>query len=280
MKISDLKITLEVTKTPTDKDKLEVHDESGKKISFGFKKGADALYTRLEGGYGLKLVHPTRESPDKYAYESTLEMYNHMLYIKNKNLEIFPEIYDITYDEEDEKVYILMEHISAKNSKSDYFISKFDSEQLIINSGLDYTIFRPSYIIGKDDYLTLNIQKQIRQKKIWIPDAGQYVIQPITINDACKIIHIATESKSFSKKIIDLVGPEKIPFKQFLKNSTSNSNVPIETISVDDAYHKASTDRKFPYGIEDLNILLGDFKGNYEKLKKLSGINFSKIRSI
>ena len=76
MKISDLKITLEVTKTPTDKDKLEVHDESGKKISFGFKKGADALYTRLEGGYGLKLVHPTRESPDKYAYESTLEMYN------------------------------------------------------------------------------------------------------------------------------------------------------------------------------------------------------------
>ena len=168
----------------------------------------------------------------------------------------------------------------SKNSKSDYFISKFDSEQLIINSGLDYTIFRPSYIIGKDDYLTLNIQKQIRQKKIWIPDAGQYVIQPITINDACKIIHIATESKSFSKKIIDLVGPEKIPFKQFLKNSTSNSNVPIETISVDDAYHKASTDRTFPYGIEDLNILLGDFKGNYEKLKKLSGINFSKIRSI
>ena len=63
-------------------------------------------------------------------------------------------------------------------------------------------------------------------------------------------------------------------------NSTSNSNVPIETISVDDAYHKASTDRTFPYGIEDLNILLGDFKGNYEKLKKLSGINFSKIRSI
>ena len=89
MKISDLKITSEVTKTPTDKDKLEVHDGSGKKISFGFKKGADALYTRLEGGYGLKLIHPTRESPDKYAYESTLEMYNHMLSHMMRKMEKF-----------------------------------------------------------------------------------------------------------------------------------------------------------------------------------------------
>ena len=105
----------------------------------------------------------------------------------------------------------------SKNSKSDYFISKFDSEQLIINSGLDYTIFRPSYIIGKDDYLTLNIQKQIRQKKIWIPDAGQYVIQPITINDACKIIHISTESKeifSLVKKFnykVEFMRPKYLP---------------------------------------------------------------------
>ena len=144
MKISDLKITSEVTKTPTDKDKLEVHDESGKKISFGFKKGADALYTRLEGGYGLKLVHPIRESPDKYAYESTLEMYNHMLYIKNKNLEIFPEIYDISYEEEDGKVYILMEHISDKNSKSDYakydWIPESDRGFLNINLKVPLTI--------------------------------------------------------------------------------------------------------------------------------------------
>ncbi len=34
----------------------------------------------------------------------------------------------------------------SKNSRSSYFISKFNAEQLIKNSGLRYTIFRPSYI--------------------------------------------------------------------------------------------------------------------------------------
>ena len=168
----------------------------------------------------------------------------------------------------------------SKNSKSDYFISKFNAEQVMIKSGLDYTIFRPSYIIGQDDYLTTNIQKQIKQKKILIPGSGKYIIQPISINDVCKIIHIASNSKIFSKKIIDLVGPEKIQFKQFLENSVSEYNVTIEKISVKKAYYNALSDQKFAYGNEDLNILLGNFQGNYKRLQKLSGIKFTKIKSI
>lgn len=168
----------------------------------------------------------------------------------------------------------------SKDSKSNYFISKFNAEQVMINSGLDYTIFRPSYIIGQDDYLTTNIQKQIKQKKILIPGSGKYIIQPISINDVCKILHLASNSKIFSKKIIDLVGPEKIQFKQFLENSVSEYNVTIEKISVKKAYYNALSDQKFAYGNEDLNILLGNFQGNYKRLQKLSGIKFTKIKSI
>ena len=53
----------------------------------------------------------------------------------------------------------------SKNSRSSYFISKFNAEQLIKNSGLQYTIFRPSYILGNDDYLTKNISKQLVKKQ-------------------------------------------------------------------------------------------------------------------
>ena len=35
------------------------------------------------------------------------------------------------------------------SSSTGYFISKYRAEQLIINSGLDFSIFRPSYIVGK-----------------------------------------------------------------------------------------------------------------------------------
>ena len=113
-----------------------------------------------------------------------------------------------------------------------------------------------------------------------IPGSGKYIIQPISINDVCKIIHLASNSKIFSKKIIDLVGPEKIQFKQFLENSVSEYNVTIEKISVKKAYYNALSDQKFAYGNEDLNILLGNFQGNYKRLQKLSGIKFTKIKSI
>ena len=103
---------------------------------------------------------------------------------------------------------------ASKNSSSKYFSSKFKSEQIIKNSGLDYTIFRPSYIIGRDDYLTKNIQKQIKKKKILIPGTGNYILQPISIVDVCKVINVALDAKNFSKKTVDLIGPKKISFKK------------------------------------------------------------------
>ena len=168
--------------------------------------------------------------------------------------------------------------VSSK-STSNYFISKFKAERLIIKSGLDYTIFRPSYIIGKDDYLTRNFKKQIQKKEIIIPGTGNYIIQPISINDVCSVVHLAIHSRSFSKKIIDLVGPEKILFKQFVKNSIRNQNTTIKKIPLKKSLIQVS-DKKFPYGNEDLNILFGNFEGNHEKLRKISKIEFTKVTSV
>ena len=115
-----------------NKDNLEVfYKEDGSKVSTEIKKGADALYTSLKTngsfqieGYGIKLVHPERQPKDAFAYESAEEMYDHLVYIKQKELKIFPIIYDIDLYEKDGSVVILMEHIHKPNSKSDY--DKYD----------------------------------------------------------------------------------------------------------------------------------------------------------
>jgi NADH dehydrogenase len=193
------------------------------------------------------------------------------------NIELTKKIVDISKKSKIKKIIYFSGLGVSKNSTSKYFISKFKAEQIIINSGLDYTIFRPSYIIGKDDYLTKNIRRQLRKKKILIPGSGKYVIQPISIHDVCEVILIALKSRNFSKKIIDLVGPEKIMFTRFVKNISSKFNVDIEKISAKQAYLHALNNKQFPYGVEDLNILLGNFQGNYNKLRKLSGIKFTRV---
>ena len=167
----------------------------------------------------------------------------------------------------------------SKNSRSSYFISKFNAEQLIKKSGLEYTIFRPSYILGNDDYLTRNISKQIRKKRIIMPGSGKFILQPISIDDVCSCIGIALNSPKFSNKIIDLVGPKKIPFQNLIKNSRP-SNVKIQKINLELAYNKALNDINFEYGIEDLNILVGNYTGNHKKLQNLCNFSFKKIESL
>ena len=165
----------------------------------------------------------------------------------------------------------------SKNSTSEYFISKYNAEREIIKSGLDYTIFRASYIIGKNDYLTKKLQKQVKNGKIIIPGSGKYRLQPISINDVCKVILIACLTKKLSKKVIDLVGPEPITFEKYIKLFNKKNNVKIEKIKLEQLLVRMLIESNDDYGMEDLDLLLGDYTGNYEKLRNLTGLKFQKV---
>jgi len=167
----------------------------------------------------------------------------------------------------------------SKNSCSSYFISKFNAEQLIKKSGLQYTIFRPSYILGVDDYLTKNISKQILKKQVLIPGSGNFFLQPISIDDVCLCIITALRSSKFLNRTIDLVGPKKLLFQNLIKKSIS-SKIKIKKINLELAYQKALNDNNFEYGVEELNILVGNYVGNHKKLQNLCNFKFKNIESL
>ena len=160
----------------------------------------------------------------------------------------------------------------SRSNKSDYFVSKYKAEREIINSGLDYTIFRASYIMGKTDYLTKALSKQMKKDVIIIPGSGKYRLQPIFVLDVAKIILEAILWKKFSKKIIDLVGPQKISFEDFVKLFTKNTSVKIQKINLESAYDEAKRNTRSVYGLESLNILVGDYTSDGKQLKKLSDV--------
>jgi len=167
----------------------------------------------------------------------------------------------------------------SKNSRSSYFISKFNAEQLIKKSGLQYTIFRPSYILGIDDYLTKNISKQILKKQVLIPGSGNFILQPISIDDVCLCINTTLSSPKFLNKTIDLVGPKKLSFQKLIKKSVS-PKIKIKKINLELAYQKALNNTNFEYGVEDLNILVGNYVGNHKKLQNLCNFKFKNIESL
>jgi NADH dehydrogenase len=168
----------------------------------------------------------------------------------------------------------------SPNTSLGYFISKYKAEQLIMNSNLDYTIFRPSYIIGKDDHFTKYLKKQIKTGQIRIPGSGNYSIQPISIDDVVKIIFNAITQNNFSKMILDLVGSESFTFQKYVKEFSRGTNTKIKKINLETVYHQAISNPKSEFGVDDLNLLIGDFKGDHKKLKNISKIKFSSISKL
>ena len=159
----------------------------------------------------------------------------------------------------------------SKDSISSYFASKYKAEQEIINSGLDYTIFRASYIIGKTDHLTKSLTKQMKKGTIIIPGSGKYQLQPIFVEDVAKIILESILEKKFSNKILDLVGSRKISFEDFVKLFSKNTKVKFKKISLKNAYDEGT------YSSESLDLLIGDYTSDMTQLQKLASIKLTPV---
>jgi len=160
-----------------------------------------------------------------------------------------------------------------------YFISKFKAEQEIIHSGLDYTIFRASYIIGKDDPLSKNLHRQIQNGKVVIPGSGNYRFQPIFIDDVAKVILKSITENSFSNKILDLVGPQVVNYNSFIRKFMHGQKILIKKIDFEDAFRDA-LHNKGSFGVDDLSIMIGDFVGNHKKLASLADVKFIKYSEV
>ena len=162
---------------------------------------------------------------------------------------------------------------SAK-STTGYFISKYQSEQIVRKSGLDYVIFRPSYIMGQGDAFTTIIKKQKKNGRIIIPGSGKYRMQPIYILDACNILLDAALLRKYSKKVLDLTGLEIISFQDFLKKAKLGKYI-VKT-NLEDEYRLAIRGRG-KFNLDDLCIMVGDYTGNVNPLKKLYGQHFTSL---
>mgnify|MGYP000636764659 CR=1 FL=1 len=96
---------------------------------------------------------------------------------------------------------------------------KIYSENLIKNSGLNYTILRPSMIYGsKDDNNFSRMIKFIKKRGFFITfGSGNNLIQPIYIEDVANAIGDALNNKRTYGKIYNIAGRYSIKYNQMLE---------------------------------------------------------------
>lgn len=110
-------------------------------------------------------------------------------------------------------------HISVTNpsptSSLPYYAGKALQELALANSGVPYTIVRPTLVFGEGDILVNNIAWLIRRFPIFpIFGSGTYRVQPVFGRDLAAIaVGCATETIA----CIDAIGPEVYTFEEFVR---------------------------------------------------------------
>jgi uncharacterized protein YbjT (DUF2867 family) len=112
-------------------------------------------------------------------------------------------------------------HLSIANpslrSPLHYFRGKALVERALVESGMHYSIVRPTWLFGGEgDVLTNNIAWILRHMPlIAIPGDGRYRVQPIHVDDLARIC--VRHADVDDDLIVDAAGPEAVSFEELIR---------------------------------------------------------------
>jgi NADH dehydrogenase len=101
-------------------------------------------------------------------------------------------------------------HISAcgvgRNKISQYFLTKEEGEKLVTSSGIPYTIFRPSIVMGKGQLLLKQLKVFGKFLPLLAVPKGKF--QPLHVEDLAQAVFLSAEKKEFENRICEVGGPQ------------------------------------------------------------------------
>jgi NADH dehydrogenase len=106
---------------------------------------------------------------------------------------------------------------SRENAQTKYHRTKWRAEEEVRNSGLDWTIFRPSLIYGAEDQFINLIATMIRSLPL-IPviGDGEYRMQPVAVELIAKGFASALEERGATGKTYHCGGADCLSYNQLL----------------------------------------------------------------
>ncbi len=126
-------------------------------------------------------------------------------------------------------------HVSIANPSLDsrlaYFQGKARVEEAIADSGLAYTIIRPTLVYGAEDVLINNIAWFLRKSPVFpIPGRGEYLVQPVHVEDVAEAAAAGAELPG--NDVQDCAGPETYSYRQLVLLVADALGVKCKILSV------------------------------------------------
>jgi uncharacterized protein YbjT (DUF2867 family) len=104
---------------------------------------------------------------------------------------------------------------ASLSSDLPYYRGKAMQESMLEDSGVPFSIVRPTLVFGKEDILVNNIAWLIRTSPLFpIFGSGGYRVQPVFVEDLAEIA--VRKATSPAGTTVDAIGPETFTFKELV----------------------------------------------------------------
>jgi uncharacterized protein YbjT (DUF2867 family) len=114
------------------------------------------------------------------------------------------------------KHFVLMSALGTNERSKDisaYYHAKWEEEQTVKRSGIDHTIFRPSFIFGRDGGLLPGLIRLVRWSPV-TPVVGTKKLQPIWVEDVAAYFAKSLSLPATVNQTFELGGPDVVTFSE------------------------------------------------------------------
>jgi uncharacterized protein YbjT (DUF2867 family) len=114
---------------------------------------------------------------------------------------------------------LFMSALGATNMSTPYFKNKMRGEDAVKASGVPYTIFRPSFLIGPGGEFTALLKQLTMFPVVPVLGPGNYPVQPMYVRDIASHFAQALDDERYINQTFEVGGPQTFDYNEMIRQT-------------------------------------------------------------
>jgi NADH dehydrogenase len=113
------------------------------------------------------------------------------------------------------KKFVLVSFLNVRpGTRSAYYSTKWEGEEIVRGSDLNYTILKAGLVYGQGDHLIHNLANLFRKLPVFATvGLREQTIRPMAVENLVAVIHVMLlDEERFARQTLAVLGPEEFPF--------------------------------------------------------------------
>ena len=196
---------------------------------------------------------------------------------QNLHIKAVANLINITKNSNITKIIHMSANGAQENAVTNYHKTKFQGQQLVVNSGITYTIFQPSVIYGPNDEFINMLSKVMSKTPIFSYFGnGKQLLQPTSVEEVAEIFVKSIKNQKTDNQIFTVCGNKILTYKEILQLILKIKNskkllIPVPIFLVKIAIRLFGKLDSFPLTKDQFHMLLeGNICNNRQIFKILN----------